>query len=90
MAGKFLERAAIVDLVKSEHRANARRRREGLTRHPVVGFTCGCSDPGCGGFHLIATHRIIPTAVEADAALAAEKATRRAVGRVRKAIERAT
>lgn len=82
---KFMGREAIIDLVKSEHRTNARRRREGLTRHPVVGFACGCPDPTCGGWHAIVTERTIPTAAEATALLAADKATRKASKRVRKA-----
>ena len=85
MAGKLMGRDAIIDLVKSEHRANARRRREGLTRHPIVGFACGCPDPNCGGWHAVVTERTIPTADEADAALAADKAVRKASKRVRKA-----
>ena len=85
MAGKFLERAALVDLVKSEQAANARRKRQGLTRHPIRGVVCGCPDPSCGGWHVIATERTIPTALEADAALVADKQVRKASERVRKA-----
>src|SRR4051812_34810502 len=77
MSGKLMKRDAIIDLVKSEHRANARRRRVGLTRHPVVGVACGCPDPNCGGWHAIVTERTIPTADEADTALATEKAIRK-------------
>jgi hypothetical protein len=84
MAGKFLTRAAIVDSVKSEHRANAVRKRRGLTRHPIEAVSCGCPDPGCGAFHMIRTERTIPTPVEADAALAADKSRRKAVKRLRK------
>ena len=35
MAGKFLKRDAIIDTVKSEHRANAARKRQDLTKHPI-------------------------------------------------------
>lgn len=77
MAGKFLKRDAIVDTVKSEHRANAIRSRKGRSRHPITAHSCGCPDPGCGAFHLIRTDRVIPTAVEADATLAADKASRK-------------
>jgi len=86
MAGKFLERGALVDLVKSEHAANARRKRQGLSQHPIRGVVCGCPDPNCGGWHIIETDRTIPTAPEADAALVAEKQARRASNRVKKAI----
>jgi hypothetical protein len=85
MARKLMGRDAIIDLVKSEHRTNARRRREGLTQHPVVGFVCGCSVPTCGGWYAIITTRIIPTASEADATLASDKATRKAFKRLCKA-----
>ena len=85
MAGKLMGRDAIIDLVKSEHRANACRRREGLTQHPIVGFACGCPDPNCGGWHAIVTERTIPTAAEADATLATNKATRKASERVQRA-----
>jgi hypothetical protein len=86
MAGKFLKRDAIIDSVKSEHRTNAIRRRQGLTRHPITAHSCGCPDPGCGAFHLIRTERTIPTADEAEATLAADKKTRKAAKRVRKTI----
>jgi hypothetical protein len=69
MAGKFLERDAIIDLVKSERRANAIRKRRGLTQHPILGVSCGCPDPSCGGFHLIRTERTIPTPEECAALL---------------------
>ena len=85
MAGKFLRRGAIVDTIKSEHRTNAIQRREGLTGHPVTVTSCGCPDPDCGCWHTIRTERVIPTAAEADAALAADKAIRRASERVRRA-----
>lgn len=84
MAGKFLKRDAIVDTVKSEQRTNALRKRRGLTRHPISAHSCGCPDPGCGAFHLICTEQTIPTAVEADAALAADKKARKAAARVQK------
>lgn len=71
MAGKFMRRAAIIDSVKSEQATNARRRRDGLTRHPVRGYACGCPDPGCGAFYVIDTGRTIPTAAECRALLAA-------------------
>jgi hypothetical protein len=85
MAGKFLRRGAIVDTVKSEHRTNAIQKRRGLTQHPVTVTSCGCPDPNCGCWHTIQTERVIPTAEEAEAALAADKKARRAAERVRKA-----
>lgn len=84
MAGKFLKRNAIIDSVKSEHRTNAIRRRQGLTRHPIIVYSCGCPDPNCGAFHLIRTERTIPTADEADAALAKDKKIRKALARVQR------
>ena len=85
MAEKFLKRDAIIDLVKGEHRANALRRRAGLTRHPLVVTVCGCPDPSCGGWHNTDTGRTVPTPEEADEALATDKATRQASERVRRA-----
>lgn len=78
MAGKFHKRDAIIDSVKSEHRTNAIRKRSGLARHPIRAEWCGCSDPGCGAFHMIRTERVIPTAAEADATLTADKKGRKA------------
>ena len=90
MAEGFLKRAAIVDLVKGEHRANALRRRAGLTRHPLIVIVYGCPDPNCGGSCNTHTGRTIPTAVEADATLAADKATRKASDAADKAIHKAS
>ena len=77
MAGKFMRRTAIVDSVKSEHAVNARRRRDGLTRHPIRGYACGCPDLGCGAFYLIDTGHTIPTAAECRALLAADNRVRK-------------
>jgi hypothetical protein len=77
MPGKFLTRDAIVDLVKSEERTNSIQRREGLTLHPVRATKCGCSTPGCGGWHSILTDRTIPTPEECDVILKMEKASRK-------------
>jgi hypothetical protein len=79
-----LKRAAIVDSVKSEHRTNAVRKRNGQMRHPIDAVSCGCPDPGCGAFHMIRTERTIPTAEEADEILAADKQARKATARVQK------
>jgi hypothetical protein len=83
MAGKFLKRAAIVDLVKSEHRTNAQRKRAGLTQHPIDATVCGCTDPACGGWHEIRTEKTIPTAMEADASLKDNKRESKKVKRKR-------
>jgi hypothetical protein len=84
MAGKFLRRAAIVDLVKSEHRTNAQRKRAGLTQHPIQETVCGCPDPDCGGWHSIRTERTILTANEADQALQNSKKRARAANKVKR------
>jgi len=84
MAGKFLGRDAIIDTVKGEHRANAARRREGLSRHPIRGFACGCPDPKCGAFHIIDTAATIPTAEEARRLLAEDGMKRRAAKKRKK------
>ena len=85
MAGKFLRRGAIIDTIKSEQRTNAVQKRQGLTRHPVTVTSCGCPDPDCGCWHTIRTERMIPTAEEAEAALAADKKARKAAEHSRKA-----
>jgi hypothetical protein len=84
MAGKFMRRAAIIDSVKSEHATNARRRREGLTRHPVRGYACGCPAPSCGAFYVIDTTKVIPTAAECRALLAADNRGRKSNTRGRR------
>lgn len=70
--------AVIIDSVKFEHATNARRRREGLTRHPVSGYTCGCPAPGCEAFYVIDTGHTIPTSAECRALLVADNRTRKA------------
>src|SRR5215475_2538767 len=77
MAGKFLKRDAIIDSVKSEHRTNAIRKRNGLTRHPIRGYSCGCPDPNCGAFYLIRTEQTIPTPKECKALLATDNRVRK-------------
>jgi hypothetical protein len=76
MAGKFLTRDAIIDSVKSEHRTNAIRRRTGLTRHPIVGCSCGCPAPSCGAFYIIRTEQTIPTPEQCVEILARDKRMR--------------
>jgi hypothetical protein len=92
MAGKFLKRAAIVDLVKSEQRTNAIRKRAGLGNRPITAVVCGCPDPSCGGWHDIRADRTIPTAEEAKQTLAegqkSRKASKRWVKKSRQASKR--
>src|SRR5690348_1530585 len=78
MAGKFLQRPAIIDSLAAERAANACRRRDGLTRHPVRGYSCGCPDPGCGAFYVIDTSRVVPTPAECRALLTAHNRVRKA------------
>ena len=84
MVRKFLERAAIVDTIKNEHRTNAKRKRRGLTHHPIRAYSCGCSAPNCGAFHVIDKGSTIPTAAECVALLAADNQTRGATGKRKK------
>jgi hypothetical protein len=77
VAGQFLKRGAIVDIIKSQERTNALQRRDGLTQHPVTFTICGCPDPDCGGWHTIVLGRKIPTEAECAGALKAGKAARR-------------
>lgn len=77
MVGKFLKRAAIVDLIKSEERTNSIQKRDGLTMHPIRAIVCGCPDPSCGGWHDIITERTIPTEEECTLILKEEKEKRK-------------
>ena len=71
MAGKFMKRDAIISTVRGLDRIQAVRKRKGLTRHPIRTAACGCSDEGCGAFHVIDTDRTLPTPEEAVADLQA-------------------
>jgi hypothetical protein len=62
MAGKFLKRGAIIDVLKSQERTNAIQKREGLDRHLVTFILCGCPDPNCGGWHTIDAEHQVPSA----------------------------
>ena len=77
MAGKFLPRGALVDLIKSRERTNAIQRRDGLTQHPVRTTVCGCPDPNCGGWHRIITEVTIPAPDDCKSILKMEKAKRK-------------
>lgn len=77
MTGKFLTRAAIVDLIKSQERTNRIQKRDGLTTHPIRATKCGCSTPEWGSWHSILTERTISTAVQCDSILKEEKAKRK-------------
>ncbi len=76
MTGKFLQRGALVDLIRSQERTNAIQKREGLTAHPVRTTVCGCPDPDCGGWHNIIRKVTIPTSDECAQILKEEKANR--------------
>ena len=78
MSGKFLQRGAIVDTIKSEERTNAIQKRNG-THHPVRVTSCGCPDPNCGAWHTVIEERMLPTAEEATATLKSRKAARQVV-----------
>ena len=77
MAGKFLRRGALVDLIKSQERTNAIQKREGSTQHPVRTTVCGCPDPNCGGWHRIVTEVTIPASNECASILKEDKANRK-------------
>jgi hypothetical protein len=76
MAGKFLKRGAIVDVIKSAERTNAIQRRTGLLDRAVRFTTCGCPDPVCGGWHTIDLARPRPTAQEYDALIRVDNKAR--------------
>ena len=76
MAGQFLGRDAIIDIVKDEHRINAVRKRSGLSRHPIRIISYGYSAPDYGPFHVICRASTIPTDEEAISALSRSKKCR--------------
>jgi hypothetical protein len=75
MAGKFMQRDAVIDTQKAMEAVNARQKRAG-TLFAVRSTACGCPDPGCGAFHVIDTSRPLPTAAQADATLKQRKSQR--------------
>jgi hypothetical protein len=77
MAGKFMRRAAIVDLVTAEHRVNAIRKRNAQDSHPLRAFKCECPDDNCGGTYIIDTQRTIPTTQECEQLLDKDKKARK-------------
>ncbi len=77
MAGKYLKHAALVDVIRDRERINALQKREGLTAHPVSFTSCGCPDPGCGGWHRILLERSLPTADECTEIISASNKARK-------------
>lgn len=77
MAGKYLRWLAILDSLQSERMTNARRRRDGLTRHPIRAASCGCPAESCGAFHWVDRTSTIPTPAECRALLARDNAARK-------------
>jgi hypothetical protein len=77
MAGKFLQRSAIIDAIKRRECINAQQKRLGLTRHPARFTTCGCSDAGCSGFYTVDRSTTLPTAEACAAALRADNRRRK-------------
>jgi len=76
VAGKFLRRDAIVELIRSEDRTNGIQRRNGKIRYHVDTVLCGCPADDCGGWHTIREARPLPTADEADTILKSRKRDR--------------
>ncbi len=77
MAGKYLRRAAMIDVLKSAERTNAIQKRNGLGSHPVRFTSCGCPDDSCGGWHTIIKDRTVPTVAECEAIVKANNKARR-------------
>jgi len=59
---------------------NARRKRNGMTNHPVGVFSCGCPDFNCGAFHKIIEERTIPSVEECAALIANDNRVRKSDG----------
>jgi hypothetical protein len=77
MAGKFLKRDEIIDVIKSQERISALQKRAGLSGRAVRFTTCGCPDPACGGWHTILQDLILPTDAECAAILKADNGARK-------------
>lgn len=77
MAGKFLKRSAIVDVIKSAERTNAIQKRDDLSNHPVYFTICGCPEPDCDGWHTIDQNRTLPTAEECCEIIRADNKNRK-------------
>ena len=78
MAGKFLERDAIIATIKTEERMNAKQNRSEITKYHVYAVPCGCSDPNCGAFHRLWPERPLPTKQQALETLAKNSQARKA------------
>lgn len=72
MAGKFMNRNAIINTIKSQERVNAQQKRDGTNFH-VEAVVCQCSDPDCGAFHRIDTERPLPSRAESEKAIKQHK-----------------
>lgn len=85
VVGKFLQRGAIIDTLKSEERTNALQRRSGQTRYHVHVVSCGCPDENCGAFHRVDNTRPLPSEAEANQTLARDHRQRKIAKRRAKA-----
>lgn len=65
MAGKSPRRAAIIDTTKSDHRANASRKRIGRSADPVTSQVCRCPGECRSAFHKIRADRRLPSTIAA-------------------------
>lgn len=52
MAGVFMSARGVAESKKAEARANAERKRQRLTHHPLRGVQCTCG-PDCGMFFIL-------------------------------------
>lgn len=60
MAGKFMNRNAVINTIKDQERTNAEQKRSGTQNH-VTATICQCGDPDCGAFHTIDKDRPLPS-----------------------------
>jgi len=87
MAGKFMQRTAVIGTIKGLEALNSRQKRE-HTNFAVRTVQCGCSDPGCGAFHSIDKDRPLPTTKEALNTLRQKKAEKRTAKKLKPATRR--
>lgn len=72
MAGKFMNRNAVINTIKSQERMNAQQTREGSNNH-VHATICQCSFPDCGAFHTADENRPLPTIDKCDKIIQSHK-----------------
>ncbi|WP_369942321.1 hypothetical protein [Xanthomonas medicagonis] len=83
MAGKFLKRGDIVDVIKSAERNNALQRRIGLPSRALRFIPCSYADPDCGSLQTIDLAHTRPAMQGCDPLIRTDNKARASVKRGR-------